>query len=122
VDKLTLAALEATLLGPTPPVLSTLDVGVEELATRADRILRTLMYAGVEAAIVPSRATIGGGGAPGVELLSVALSLPERYTFTLRMGQPAIVGRVEHGRCLLDLRTIAPDQDDEVISAVIACT
>jgi L-seryl-tRNA(Ser) seleniumtransferase len=122
VDKLTLAALEATLLGPTPPVPSTLDTGVPELATRADRILRTLMYAGVEATIVPSAAAIGGGGAPGVELASVALSLPERYALALRMGQPAIVGHLEHGRCLLDLRTIAPDQDDEVVSAVIACT
>ena len=122
VDKLTIAALESTLLGPTPPILSTLDVPVEELAVRADRILRTLMYAGVEAAIVPSRTTIGGGGAPGVELVSVALSLPERYTVALRTRRPAVVGRIEHGRCLLDLRTIAPEQDDDVISAVIACT
>jgi len=121
VDKLTIAALEATLLGPTPPILSTLDVSVEELASRADRILRTLMYAGVEAAIVPSSATIGGG-APGVGLVSVALSLPERYTVALRTRRPAVVGRTEHGRCLLDLRTVAPNQDDEVISAVIACT
>jgi L-seryl-tRNA(Ser) seleniumtransferase len=122
VDKLTMAALEATLLGPAPPVPAMLDTEMDELVRRADGVLRMLQYAGVEAAIVPATAAVGGGGAPGVELPSVALSLPERYAVPLRTGRPPVVGRLEHGRCLLDLRTVAPDQDDELISAVVACT
>jgi L-seryl-tRNA(Ser) seleniumtransferase len=122
VDKLTMAALEATLLGPTPPVPATLNTGMDTLVRRADGMLRLLQYAGVEAAIVPSTAAVGGGGAPDVELPSVALSLPERYALPLRTGRPPVIGRIEHGRCLLDLRTVAADQDDELLSAVVACT
>jgi L-seryl-tRNA(Ser) seleniumtransferase len=118
VDKLTLAALEATLLGPQAPVLSILDVPVETLTQRAESILGRLDHAGIEAEVVPSRAAVGGGGAPGVELPSVALSLPKHYAVRLRAGRPVVVGRIEADRCLLDLRTVLPDQDEELVTAV----
>ncbi|MGW5432148.1 L-seryl-tRNA(Sec) selenium transferase, partial [Streptomyces sp. NPDC004059] len=56
-------------------------------------------------------ATVGGGGAPGVTLPSAALSLPEPYAAALRTGPVPVVGRLEGGRCLLDLRAV-PEQDD----------
>ncbi|MBP2326118.1 L-seryl-tRNA(Ser) seleniumtransferase [Kibdelosporangium banguiense] len=116
VDKLTLAALEATLRGPSPPVHSTLN---SELSMqRAEYIVSRLP----EGEIVPSKAVIGGGGAPGVELPSLAISLPESYAARLRTCATPVVGRVEHGRCLLDLRTVQPEQDETLIAAVLACT
>jgi L-seryl-tRNA(Ser) seleniumtransferase len=119
VDKLTLAALEATLLGPTAPVAFTLDATLDTLAERAERILGRLDDTGVDAVVVPSRAAVGGGGAPGVELPSIALSLPEHYAARLRAGRPVVVGRIEADRCLLDLRTVLPEQDDELVAAVL---
>ena len=53
---------------------------------------------------------------------SAAVSLPEHYAAALRTGTPAVVGRIEDGRCLLDLRTVAPEDDDALLRAVLACT
>ncbi|MCE7002555.1 L-seryl-tRNA(Sec) selenium transferase [Kibdelosporangium philippinense] len=113
VDKLTLAALEATLHGPPPPVVSALDTEVD--LGRAQAIQRRLPGS----QIVQSTAVIGGGGAPGVELPSLAISLPEHLSVKLR--QHRVVGRVERGRCLLDLRTVPPEDDEKLIAAVLAC-
>jgi L-seryl-tRNA(Ser) seleniumtransferase len=118
VDKLTLAALEATLVGPPPPVLQALDADVTELRARAEQLAAQLP----DAQAVDCIAAVGGGGAPGVELSSAAVSLPESYAAPLRTGTPAVVGRLEAGRCLLDLRTVAPEDDELVLSAVRACS
>lgn len=121
-DKLTLAALEATVRGPRPPVAQTLRVGVEQLRMRAHRMEAQLRIRGVEVRVVNATARVGGGGAPDVVLPSVALSLAERYAAPLRVGTPPVVGRVMEGRCLLDLRTIDPRQDDQVVLAVRAAS
>lgn len=118
VDKLTLAALEATLVGPPPPVVQALDADVAELRVRAQKLAAQLP--GAQA--VDCIAAVGGGGAPDVELPSAAVSLPESYAAPLRTGTPAVVGRLEGGRCLLDLRTVAADDDDLLAKAVLACT
>jgi L-seryl-tRNA(Ser) seleniumtransferase len=118
VDKLTLAALEATLVGPPPPVAEALTVDVTELRARAEQLAAQLP----DAQAVDCIAAVGGGGAPGVELSSAAVSLPESYAAPLRTGTPAVVGRLEAGRCLLDLRTVAPEDDELVLSAVRACS
>jgi L-seryl-tRNA(Ser) seleniumtransferase len=115
VDKLTLAALEATLRGPEAPVPEALNSLVSP--QRAQRLARRIP--GAE--IVESVAAVGGGGAPGVELPSLAISLPESFAVRLRTGAIPVVGRVENGRCLLDLRTVRPNQDDDLVAAVIAC-
>lgn len=118
VDKMTLAALEATLTGPPPPVAEALRVDVESLRIRAARLAARLP----DADAVDCIAAVGGGGAPGVALPSAAVSLPEAYAAPLRMGTPAVVGRLENGRCLLDLRTVAEADDDTLAHAVLACT
>ncbi|MFC5289617.1 L-seryl-tRNA(Sec) selenium transferase [Actinokineospora guangxiensis] len=120
VDKLTLAALEATLLGPRPPVPAALRADVGALLGRARRLADALSGGGVDALAVDSVAVVGGGGAPGVELPSAAVSLPGHWAGRLRAGDPAVVGRVERGRCLLDLRTIAAQDDRVVLAAVLA--
>jgi L-seryl-tRNA(Ser) seleniumtransferase len=118
VDKLTLAALEATLTGPPPPVARALSVDVTELRARAERLAAQLPGAHA----VDCIAAVGGGGAPGAELPSAGVSLPESCAALLRAGTPAVVGRLEAGRCLLDLRTVAPEDDELVLSAVRACS
>ncbi|MDQ0378821.1 L-seryl-tRNA(Sec) selenium transferase [Amycolatopsis thermophila] len=118
VDKLTLAALEATVRGPEPPVARALVADVTELRRRAEALAARIP----DASVVSCAAAVGGGGAPGVELPSVAVSLPEWCAEPLRTGTPSVVGRVEHGRCLLDLRTVDPDEDELLLAAVRACT
>jgi L-seryl-tRNA(Ser) seleniumtransferase len=127
VDKLTLAALEATLNGPLPPVGQAMTVTESSLATRAEALARRLAPAGVDCQAVPAAAAVGGGGGPGVTLPSAALSLPGRLGAVLRSGAavrrgdvPAVVGRVEGGRLLLDLRAVAPADDERLAGAVLA--
>jgi L-seryl-tRNA(Ser) seleniumtransferase len=120
VDKLTLAAMEATLRGPATPVREYLDAAALALRTRAQRLADALRARGVPAEAVDSAATVGGGGAPGVVLPSAAVALPEAFAAALRAGHPAVLGRVDHGRCLLDLRALPPDADETLRDAVLA--
>ena len=127
VDKLTLAALEATLAGPVPPVAAALAADPASLLDRAERAAVSLVAAGVDARVAAAKAAVGGGGAPGVELDSAAVSLPESLAVPLRWddavarGQrPAVVGRLEGGRLLLDLRSVSPDDDARLVDAVLA--
>ena len=120
VDKLTLAALEATLRGPRPPVRAALECDVAGLEQRARALATRLAESGLDAHPVASRATVGGGGAPGLELPSAAVSLPAAYGPGLRRGALPVVGRVERGRCLLDLRTVPAQDDARLAAAVLA--
>ncbi len=118
VDKLTLAALEATLTGPPPPVTVALEADVAQLRARARRLAAQLP----DAQAVDCVAAVGGGGAPGVRLPSAGVSLPESYAAALRTADPPVVGRLEGGRCLLDLRTVPADEDELLVAAVRACS
>jgi L-seryl-tRNA(Ser) seleniumtransferase len=120
VDKLTLAAFEATLRGPEPPVREALGADLHALRTRASRLAERLAAAGVDATAVDSTAAVGGGGAPGITLPSAAVALPERFALALRAGEPAVLARIERGHCLLDLRAIPPSADDDLAAAVLA--
>ncbi len=116
VDKLTLAALEATLRGPKPPVLQAIRIDSEVLRRRSERLA---MAVGGE--VVPSAGAVGGGGAPGHVLAGWAVALPVVYAERLRRGDPCVVARVERNRCLLDLRCVPEDDDDRLQEAVRAC-
>jgi L-seryl-tRNA(Ser) seleniumtransferase len=120
VDKLTLAALEATLRGPQPPVWRALHADVEVLRSRAAALATGLAAYGLDVEVTDSVAVVGGGGAPGVSLPSAALSLPAGCAPALRSGDPAVLPRVEGGRCLLDLRCIDPGDDAALLLAVQA--
>jgi L-seryl-tRNA(Ser) seleniumtransferase len=114
VDKLTLAALEATLTGPEPPVVAGLHADPAGLRSRAAAVVRAMEQAGIPASVEASSAVVGGGGAPGVDLPSWAVRLPANLAGPLRLGDPAVVGRVERGALLLDLRSV-PEEDDEAL-------
>jgi L-seryl-tRNA(Ser) seleniumtransferase len=115
-DKTTLAALEATLRGPETLVWQAIRANGDQLRARADRLARA-----VGGDVVPSEGAVGGGGAPGLALPGWAVALPASYAERLRLGTPCVVGRVEKGRCLLDLRCIPPPDDDRLRDAVLAC-
>jgi len=118
VDKLTLAALEATLTGPRTPVAAALGAGPDELMRRAERIAAAL---GPDLArAVASQAAVGGGGAPGVVIPSAAVELPPLLADPLRAGDPPVIGHVSGGRLLLDLITVPESLDDTLVAAVRA--
>jgi L-seryl-tRNA(Ser) seleniumtransferase len=82
---------------------------------------------GLDARVVACQAAVGGGGAPGVLLPSAAISLPESLAVPLRCGPqvsrgefPAVVGRCQDGRLLLDLRSVSPDDDRALAGAIRA--
>ena len=115
VDKLTLAALEATVRGPRPPVTAYLHADARAVRRRTEAVARELGREVVEVA-----GAVGGGGAPGLELPGCAIELPDWCAEMLRRGDPAVVARVERGRCLVDLRCVPVESDAEVLRAVRA--
>jgi L-seryl-tRNA(Ser) seleniumtransferase len=115
VDKLTLAALEATVGGPTPPTHRYLHADPDQLRRRAEK-----MAAETGGDVVPSAGAVGGGSAPGLELPGWAVALPATYAQGLRLGDPCVVARVERGRCLVDLRCVEEHDDAALVSAILA--
>jgi len=127
VDKLTLAALEATLTGPPPPVARALAADPATLFRRSERAVAALAAHSVSASVTDAEGAVGGGGAPGVTLPGAAVSLPEALAVPLRCGAPvrrgavpAVVGRVERGQLLLDLRSVDPADDERLVAAILA--
>jgi L-seryl-tRNA(Ser) seleniumtransferase len=118
VDKLTLAALEATLTGPATPVAAALASDPASLMARARRL--ALEIGPGIATAVASEGRVGGGGAPGVPLPSAAVALPHDLAGPLRLGAVPVVGRVHDGRLLLDLLAVPPEQDQAIVTAVRA--
>ncbi len=119
-DKLTLAALEATLRARTTPTYDALHADPEALRLRTVALAESLAAQGIDAAAVTADGAVGGGSAPGLALSGWAVTLPGRYAARLREGAPAVVGRLERGRCLLDLRCVPADRDEDVLDAVRA--
>jgi L-seryl-tRNA(Ser) seleniumtransferase len=119
-DKLTLAALEGTLAayrrGTKIPVLQMLREPAEAVRGRAER-LASLTGGTVE----PTVARAGGGALPLAEVASFACTLEEELSAPLRAADPPVVGIVRDGRLLLDCRTIADAEVEEVASAVRLC-
>lgn len=117
VDKLTLAALEATLVGPASTVAESLRTDPAELLRRAERIADALNGV-VATEAVATTGAVGGGGAPGVSLPSAAVAVPDHLAAPLRAGQLPVVGRSHRGRLLLDLLAVPAAHDDDLLGAV----
>jgi len=119
-DKLTLAALEGTLLltlDPTTrdevPVLRMLHEPVEAVRARAER-LAALVAGEVEETV----GRVGGGALPLAELPSVSCAVEEELADLLRRGEPPVIAIVRDGRTLLDCRTLSDAEVGEVAAAV----
>jgi L-seryl-tRNA(Ser) seleniumtransferase len=120
-DKLTLAALEGTLrvyldAPERIPVLRMLGEDVGAVRARAER-LAALAGGSVEETV----GRVGGGALPLAELPSFACAVEESLAGPLRAGEPPVVGIVRDGRLLLDCRTLADGEVDEVAAAVTRC-
>ena len=130
-DKLTLAALEATLslyqdqdaAIRLVPVLAMLTMEPAELARRAGR-LAAMCPPAVRAATIPGESAVGGGSFPAAVLATTLVALdagslgPDGLALRLRLGKPSIVARVAAGRLLLDPRTL-PEDSFPVVAAAI---
>lgn len=132
-DKLTLAALQATVdlhLRESPvPALALLQIDKDELRGRAANMITRLR--GLPAQINPGRGVVksGGGTSPRAIIPSITIDIvpenrsPNEFATRLRMHTPPVVGYIAQGAFKLDLRTIFPEQDDIVVDAIrTVCT
>ena len=114
-DKLALAAIEATLAGPVPPVLAALRTDPDTLRERTDALAARL-----GGRTVAHDGRVGGGGGAEVPLPGWAIALEEELAAELRTGDPAVVGTVQGSACLLDLRCVPAELEDTLVGAVAA--
>jgi L-seryl-tRNA(Ser) seleniumtransferase len=132
VDKLTYAALEATLLAyvkrdhDAVPVLRMMRLSKDEITRRAGKIVSTVESAEAKSAhlkleLVDGESVVGGGAAPSAVLPTRLIALThadlsaDELSARLRANIPPIIARVEEGRVLLDLRTVFPEQDGVLV-------
>jgi L-seryl-tRNA(Ser) seleniumtransferase len=127
IDKLTLAALEATLRQRLTghvdeiPVDRMLGVSLEQIRRRAGLWSVKLEERGVKTKLVPGESAIGGGSVPGHALPTVLLALggpASRLAAALRRGDPPVIARIENDACCLDPRTVLRGEDETLIDAV----
>ena len=139
VDKLTYAALEATLLAyvkrdhDAVPVLRMMRLSKDEIARRAEAVVSAVESARVKSALltlalVDGESVIGGGAAPSAVLPTRLIALThanlgaDDLNNRLRAATPPVIARVEDGRVLLDLRTVFPGQDAILATALSSLT
>ncbi len=131
VDKLTLAALNATLLhyvrgeaAQAIPVWQMVRYAPVELQARVDRWVRRLQEAGLPASAAATESTVGGGSLPGETLPSWSLALdvpaPQQWVAQLRAGSPPVVARIAGEQVLFDARTVMVEQEDALLGAILA--
>jgi L-seryl-tRNA(Ser) seleniumtransferase len=133
VDKMTYAALEATLLeyaagraDRTVPARRMLAMSADDIRARAERLAAELnALPRWRAELLEGRSAVGGGSAPGSELPTVLVSIDrpgesaDAVATRIRQARPPIIARIEDGRVLLDLRTVA-EAEDSVLAAALA--
>jgi L-seryl-tRNA(Ser) seleniumtransferase len=129
VDKLTLAALEATLRqritghADQVPVERMLHTPVEDLRRRAAMWAVKLGERGVETKLIDGSSAVGGGSLPEHGLATVLIGIigpASRLLTALRNGQPSVIARIESDLCCLDPRTVLRGEDETLIDAVEA--
>ncbi len=130
VDKLTYAALEATLLAyvkmdyESIPALRMMHLSKNDITRRAEALAVRVARDGVEAVLIDGESVIGGGAAPSSVLPTKLLGFScaglsaDEFATQLRQGATPVVARVEDGRVLIDLRTVFPEQEEVLASAL----
>jgi L-seryl-tRNA(Ser) seleniumtransferase len=132
VDKLTYAALEATLQEYARqahdgiPFVRMMRLSVAEIRDRADALLKKIKPAAkLRAEVIAGDSLVGGGSAPTSTLPTFLLAVTaqslsaDEFSARLRMNNPPVVARVEEGRVLLDLRTVFEGEDQELARALM---
>src|ERR1700683_1402986 len=130
VDKLTYAAMEATLLAYVKrdhdaiPTLRMMRVTKQEIGERAQSVAALVKSSNCKIEVLDGESVIGGGAAPSSVLPTRVLALScvgisaDQLSARLRAFDPPIIARVEQGQVLLDLRTVFADQDEMVAAAL----
>jgi L-seryl-tRNA(Ser) seleniumtransferase len=130
VDKLTYAALEATLLAYVKrdhkaiPAIAMMSMSASEVRQRAELLAGQIGSAVLTAEVIDGESVIGGGAAPSAVLPTALIALTsnessaEEVAARLRTSDPPIIVRVEEDRVLLDLRTVFPEQDAAIAAAL----
>jgi L-seryl-tRNA(Ser) seleniumtransferase len=127
IDKLTLAALEATLKqrlsgrSDDIPVQRMLRIPVEEVRRRAALWSVKLEDRGVASRLIPGESAVGGGSVPGHGLPTILVALDgpaSRLATALRRGETPVIARIENDACCLDPRTVLRGEDETLIDAV----
>ncbi len=129
VDKMTYAALEATLeeyaadrARSTVPVAAMMAMPLAAIERRAKALAEALSAMGIRANVVDGQSAIGGGSAPGstlpTKLVAIGHSSPQRLEERLREHEVPIIARIENDHLVLDLRTVDPADDRVLISAL----
>jgi L-seryl-tRNA(Ser) seleniumtransferase len=123
VDKLTYAALEATLLAygkrdhDAIPALRMMRLSREEIGRRAEALAKQSRSPRISVELMDGDSLPGGGAAPSAALPTRLLAISceglsaDELASRLRASEPPVIARVEEGRVLLDLRTVFPEQD-----------
>ena len=127
VDKMTLAALEATLrsyeadAAEEVPVIAMLAAEEDVLRTKAETLSALLAGAGISNTVVPTEGRVGGGSVPNHPLPSYAVALEGNVNAleeALRLGLRPIIGRIHEGRYLLDVRTLFESDFPAIVDAL----
>jgi L-seryl-tRNA(Ser) seleniumtransferase len=128
LDKLALAALAATvdlhLSGRRGeiPLYRMLSADLDGLRHRAEALARGAAGAGPSTEVVETEAVVGGGSGAEATIPSRAVAISgfpaDELASRLRAGELPVIGRIEAGRLLLDLRTVAPEEDAELLDAI----
>ncbi|MGH9529082.1 MAG: L-seryl-tRNA(Sec) selenium transferase [Terriglobales bacterium] len=130
VDKLTYAALEATLLAyakqdyDSIPALRMMRLSKDKISARAEKIAEKIRSPKIIVDMIDGDSVIGGGAAPSAVLPTCLLAIAsvdlgvDELAGRLRKFDPPIISRVQEDRVLLDLRTVLPDQDDTIVDAI----
>jgi len=132
VDKLTYAALEATLMEyvrrnhDAIPFARMMRLPAEQIKSRAEALQGKLKAAArLRTQVIAGESLVGGGSAPTSTLPTFLLAVTakalsaDELAARLRRGNPPIVTRVEEGRVLLDFRTVFPNEEGEIERALI---
>jgi L-seryl-tRNA(Ser) seleniumtransferase len=134
VDKLTYAALEATLLAYVKrdysaiPTLRMMSLTRDEIGVRAERLAAAVGSKNLQVVVIHGESVIGGGAAPSSVLPTRLVALTcsglsaDQLAARLRESDPPIIARVEEGQVLLDLRTVFPGQEQLLAQAISRIT
>jgi L-seryl-tRNA(Ser) seleniumtransferase len=128
VDKMTYAALEATLeeyaadrAQSDVPVVAMIAMPLDKIERRARALADALTAMGIHATVVDGESTIGGGSAPGAalptKLVAIEHASPQQIERRLRAHDVPIIARIEDDRVVIDVRTVDPDDDRVLIDA-----
>jgi L-seryl-tRNA(Ser) seleniumtransferase len=134
IDKLTALALEVTLLqflkkdeAKTIPVWCMISTPVDELRLRARSITRKLKSSDLKIETIAGKSMVGGGSLPVETIPSCLLSIRTNYSANelsrrLRLLSPAVLGRIQEDRFIIDLRTVFPSWDDKLVEIIRKAT